>query len=210
MKILLSMGILMFALSFCNLAEKFTGQKDFKPAPDSTESNDTPKQEEIEAEKAKLTPEMSELLDGEELKWEEQGLSWKLPKKGWGKNLQNRTMIQYGSPGAGFLIVTIAPMTGDFPTDISLKANYTRGIEDLKNGKYKEVKYTEIDGLKGVETIETPPEDKGDAQRHQWISFREYGGQKQMLSVMVSTNGNNFEKQADTLQAILYSMGIVK
>ena len=200
----------MFALSFCNLAERFTGQKDFKPAPDSTESNDAPKQDEVEVEKAKLTPEMSELLDGEELKWEEQGLSWKLPKKGFGKISQTRTMLNYGSPGTGFLIVNISPMAGDFPTDKSIEAYYTSAIEQMKNGKYKEVKYTEIDGLKGVEFIETPPEDKGDPQRHQWISYREYGGQTQMLNVMVSTNGNNFEKQADKFQAILYSMGIVK
>ena len=90
MKILVSIGMFLFALSFCNITERFTGTKDFKPADEaqpSANSEDPTKpdgQEDGKVEKAKLTAEQDKLLTGDTLKWEEQGLSWRLPK-GWRK-----------------------------------------------------------------------------------------------------------------------------
>ena len=54
------------------------------------------------------------------------------------------------------------------------------------------------------------PEDKEGARRHQWIAFRNYQGQNQLLNIMVSTKGSNFDKQRDTFAAIMYSMKIPK
>jgi hypothetical protein len=118
--------------------------------------------------------------------------------------------MNYQSPDLAFLLSNISPMSDDFPVDISTKAYYDGQVTRMKNGEVKTVKYTEIDGLKGVEFVESSPEDKGDAQRHQWIAYRKYGGQVQMLNIMLSTKGSNFEKHAAEFQAILYSMGIVK
>ena len=85
-------------------------------------------------------------------------------------------MINYGSPDNAFLIGSISPMADNFPADISTKAFYDGAVTRMKNGEVKNVKYTEIDGIKGVEFVESAPEDKGDAQRHQWIAYRKYGG----------------------------------
>lgn len=208
MKSMLAIGLFMFAMSFCNIAEKLTGTKDFKPSNDNTATAPDSKSDAV-AEKAVLTAEMSELLDGESLKWEEQGISWKLPK-GWKKLSQNRTSMNYSSPDNAFLLSNISAMSDDFPVEISTKAFYDGAVTRMKNGEVKTVKYTEIDGLKGVEFVESSPEDKGDAQRHQWLAYRKYGGQVQMLNIMLSTKGSNFEKHAKEFQAILYSMGIVK
>ena len=80
----------------------------------------------------------------------------------------------------------------------------------MKQGKYETVRYLEIDGVKGVEWVEAPPEDKDGPRRHQWIGYRNYLGQNQMLNVMLSTKGTNFEKHKDNFPAIMYSMKIPK
>lgn len=212
MKILLSIGIFLFALSFCNITERFsTEKKEFKPTDDANASNtDDPTGEtDTEVEKAELTPEMDKMLNGETVKWEEQGLSWRLPK-GWRKIVQNRNMLNYGSSDNAFLIASISAMSDDFPVDASVKAFYDGAVTRMKNGEVREVQYTEIEGVKGIEFIESSPENKSDAHRHQWIAYRKYGDQVQMLNIMLSTKGSNFEKHADEFQAILYSMGIVK
>lgn len=217
MKILVSIGLFMFALSFCNLTERFSGSKELGSTSDNTaapsnSTNAAPDKktsDESEVEKASLTGEQSALLTGDPLKWDEQGLSWKLPK-GWKKLSQERNSLNYGSPDNAFLIVTISPLSEDFPIDISLKANYDAAVTRMKNGEVKSVKYSEIDGVKGVEFVESAPDDKSDAQRHQWQAFRKHAGQVQMLNLMLSTKGSNFEKHADEFQAILYSTEIVK
>jgi hypothetical protein len=211
MKLLLSIGLFMFALSFCNITEKFTGKKDFKPADNTTESNSAEPTGETDTkvEKAELTAEQDKLLDGEAVKWEEQGLSWRLPK-GWRKIVKNRNMLNYGSSDNAFLIASISAMSDDFPVDASMKATYNSAVTRMKNGEVREVQYTEIEGVKGVEFVESSPEDKSDAHRHQWIGYRKYGDQSQMLNIMLTTKGSNFEKHSDEFQAILYSMGIVK
>ena len=64
---------------------------------------------------------------------------------------------------------------------------------------------------KGIQhVIEAMPEIKDGPRRHQWIAFRRYLGQNQQLNVMVSTDGDKFDKQRDAFAAIMYSMRIPK
>ena len=216
MKILLSLGIIFFALSFCNLADKFTGSsKSDAPsevttnsdadADDSKTETDAPTESDDEVEKAKLTSEQEEILkSADEVKWDEQGMLFLMPK-GWNKVSENRTMINYGTPAKGFFIVSISPMSPDFPTETSLKANYDGAVNRMKNGQLKSVQYTEIDGIKGVEFVESSPEE-GDMRRHQWIAFRKYAGGVQMINVISTAKGGSLEENTDTNTAMLYSM----
>jgi hypothetical protein len=118
--------------------------------------------------------------------------------------------FNYGSPGSGFLIASISKMSADFPVDSSLDAYYTSALEKVKQGDYTTARWLEIDGIKGVEFVEAPPEEKDGIRRHQWIAYRNYQGQSQMLNIMLSTSQANFEKQKDTFAAIMYSMKIAK
>ena len=52
---------------------------------------------------------------------------------------------------------------------------------------------------------ETSPEDEEGAQRLQWIGFRDYKGQKQMINIMLATRGKDFARHEDTMYGILYS-----
>ena len=211
MKSFLSLGILMFALTFCGLGEKIKSLSGSGGggAANST-SNGSASTSAGSSEKPELTAAQKSIQDSStEVKWEDQGISWKLPS-GWPKMEVSKQSLNYGSPANGFLIASISVMSNDFPSKISLDATYTSSLEQLKQGNYEEVRWTEIDGVRGVEWIEAMPEDKDGPRRHQWIAFRTYQGQNQQLNIMVSTKGSNFDKQRDTFAAIMYSMKIPK
>lgn len=157
-----------------------------------------------------MTSEQQAIADAAtETKWDDQGISWRLPS-GWKKTDMKKENALFSSSDGAFLIPTISIMPDDFPSEVSLKATYDSALQQLKNGKYESVKYIEIDGVKGVEWLETMPEDKSGPRRHQWIAFRNYLGQNQQLNIMLSTKGSNFDKHRTDFPAILYSMKIGK
>ncbi|MCB1023820.1 MAG: hypothetical protein KDB79_05500 [Acidobacteria bacterium] len=216
MKSLLAFGILFFALSFCGITDKIKERMEQVNTPDSTtktgdnDSPDTSKDSGGDVEKAELSAKQKEILDGgSEAKWDDQGITFTVPD-GWKKMDVKKESFNYGSPKTGFLIGTISVMPANFPADTSLNATHTSALEQLKNGKYENVRWLEIDGVKGVEWVEAAKEDAGDPRRHQWIGFRNYQGQNQQLNIMVSTKSSEFNDKKDDFAAILYSMKIDK
>ena len=208
----ISLGIIIFALTFCGLTDKLkqlSGKSESNTASNSS-SRANSSSSSTTAEKPKISGAQQAIIDGgTETKWDDQGLSWKLPS-GWKKMDVKKESFNYQSPDNAFLLVNISVMPDSFPMDISMKAYYDQAMQQLKNGKYEAVKMVEIDGISGVEFVEAMPEDKSSPRRHQWIAYRTYLGQKQQLNVMTSTKGSNFEKHADDFPAILYSMKAVK
>ncbi len=195
-----------FVFSFCGLTEKLKQMS----AGSNSSSNSTKTSGGGDAEKAKLTPSQQSIADSStETKWDDQGISWKLPS-GWKKMEVKKETFNYQSPDNAFLLVNISLLSDDFPIDASMKAYYDQAMQQLKNGKYESVKKVDIDGIPGVEFTEAPPEDKSGVRRHQWIAYRKYLGQTQQLNVMTSPVGTNFEKHRDDFTAILYSMKSTK
>ncbi|MEO6656521.1 MAG: hypothetical protein ABIO36_10605 [Pyrinomonadaceae bacterium] len=213
MKSLLTLGLISFALTFCGLSEKLKGLSGQSSNTNTTTSNtgtSPAKSGDTGAEKPKISGSQQAIIDGgTETKWDDQGLSWKLPS-GWKKMDIKKESFNYSSPDNAFLLVNISLMPDSFPMDISLRAYYDQALQQLKNGKYESVKMVEIDGITGVEFTEAPPEGQDDPRRHQWIAYRTYLGQKQQLNVMTSTKGSNFAKHSDDFPAILYSMKAAK
>ena len=210
MKSLLAFGVLFFALSLCGITDKIKEQVSETSSNSATKENtdSTKKDSDSDAivEKPELTDKQQEILDsGKEVKWDDQGISFTVPS-GWSKMSIQKQMLNYGSPKTGFLISSVSIMQDDFPTETSLKATHTQALQQLKNGRYENVRWLEIGGVKGVEWVEAPTEDKGDPRRHQWIGFRNYQGQNQQLNIILSTNSSAFDDKKDTFAAILYSM----
>ena len=216
MRSLLAFGVLSFALTFCGLQDKLkslSGSPSTNTNTASSNSNGAAPPNTTgapTAEKAKPSVTQQAVIDGgTETKWDDQGLSWKLPS-GWKKMTATKDSFNYSSPDNAFLLVNISTLGDSFPMEISLKAYYEQAMAQLKNGKYESVKMVEIDGIAGVEFVEAPPAGKDDPRRHQWIAYRKYLGSVQQLNVMTSTKGSNFAKHEDDFPAILYSMKAVK
>jgi hypothetical protein len=101
-------------------------------------------------------------------------------------------------------------MDEKFPTDVSLKAYYDSSQSRAKNGEIDEVRWLEIDGVKGVQFREAAPEKQDNVRRLQWIAYRDLAGQKQMINLMLATDGKDFPRHQNALYAILYSTKIVR
>src|SRR6185295_10935286 len=106
---------------------------------------------------------------------------------------------------AASLIVSISPMDDSFPTDTSIQAYYDGTKTRAKNGEVDELKWVEIDGLKGVQFREANPEHPDDSRRLQWLAYRKYLGQVQMINLMLATEGKDFDRHKNEMYGILYS-----
>jgi hypothetical protein len=160
-------------------------------------------------EKPNPTSAQQSALDGgQTVKWDQQGMTWTLPAN-WRKTDVSTTSFGYGTPPT-FIGVSISPMADDFPSETSLNAYYQQAQTRMKNGEVDEVKWLELDGVKGVQFRESNPEKPDGIRRLQWMTYRKYAGQNQFINIILSSNGATFPKVQDTLYAILYSTKIVQ
>jgi hypothetical protein len=200
--------VLGFALSLCNLTNRFKTNTNSgssgKTATRSTSGGDV--------EQANPTAAQTQALaGGKTATWDQQGMSWTVPAS-WKETSVESKQLLWRSPGgfdAASLIVSISPMDESFPTDISINAFYDQAKSRMKNGEVDEVKWLEIDGLKGVQFREANPEKPDGIRRLQWLAYRKYAGQVQMVNLMLASDGTGFPKHQDEMYGVMYSTKIV-
>ena len=150
----------------------------------------------------------SAVAGGQSAEWEQQEITWTVPQR-WSKQTASSTSFLWRSPGsmdAASLIGTISPMNADFPAEISLNAFHQQALQRKASGEVSEVRWLKIDGVKGVMFREAAPEEPDGPQRLQWIAYRDYKGQQQMVNIMLASRGKDFARHEDALFGILYSM----
>ncbi|HEY0544961.1 MAG TPA: hypothetical protein VGC91_06150 [Pyrinomonadaceae bacterium] len=205
--------VLSLAVSLCNLTQKLTGNKNDNANSNSNQASSNTKDGLPAADKPEPTAAQTAALEGgQAVSWNQQGITWMMPAKWSEVSKSTNTSFNWKSPGsadAAFVIGSISNMSGDFPTDVSIKAFYDQAADRKKNGEVAEVRWLEIDGLRGVEFLETPPESRDGIRRLQWMTYRKYAGQTQLVNLILSTEGQYFDKHKDELHAILYSTKLV-
>jgi len=149
---------------------------------------------------------------GQEAAWAQQEISWTVPVKWKQHSADSRTLLwrSPGSSDAASLIGSISPMAADFPMEISLNAFYQQAQTRKQNGEVDEVRWLKLDGVKGVMFRESAPEDADNSQRLQWMSYRTYKGQPQLVNIMLAARGKDFARHEDALFGVLYSMKMTK
>lgn len=196
--------LLGFALSLCNLMKSKNANAPSGSGASSSQS--------ITAEKAVPTAaQTAALAGGQTIKWDQQGMSWTVPPK-WTKITDERDSFAVHSPGgfdAANLVVSVSTMMENFPSDASLKATYDGQKARLKNGELDEVRWLEIDGVKGVQFRESNPEKPDGFRRTQWITFRKYAGQVQQINIIISTDGKDYPRHQDAIYGVLFSTKLV-
>ena len=191
------------ALSLCNLSERLHKGG-------SGSSGGSVSDNESKPERAQPTAAQSAAVaGGQEAKWDRQGMSFTVPA-GWTEAQKESLNLSWRSPGAGAasLIVSISPLSDEFPVDSANKASFEGAKTRAKNGEVDELKWVEIDGLKGVQFREANPERPDGHRRLQWMAYRKYTGQVQLVSVMLASEGKDFERHKDAMYGILYSLKI--
>jgi len=206
MKHLPAIVLMVLAVAACNLSDKF------RKTSSSNSSSSSSGSEKIggdTVEKPNPTAaQTAAIANGREVKWDQQGISWTLPPN-WKEQTVTNDTFNYGSGDGAFLIVSISPMSADFPTEISLRAFHEGAKVREKNGQVDELKWLELDGARGVEFRESKPQMADDIRRLQWMTYRKYAGQTQLVNFILSTSGGRFDKHQDELYGILYSTKIV-
>jgi hypothetical protein len=202
--------VLGIALSLCNLTSKLN--RSSNTSSPNTGSSTSANSGGAAIEHAQPTEaQIAALAGGTEAKWDEQGMSWTVPPK-WQEATRESKMFVWRSPGswdAASLIVNISTMDESFPTEVSLNAFYDGAKTRAKNGEVDELKWLEIDGLKGVQFRESNPEKPDDNRRLQWLAYRKFAGQVQMVNLMLATRGKDFDRHKDAMYAIMYSTKLV-
>lgn len=205
MKQLTVIAVMVLVVAACNLSDKFKKSESSSSNSNSSSStSNTGASNDEPTEKPNPTAaQTAALANGQEVKWDEQGISWTLPA-GWKKQSVSTNTFQYGANGA-FLIVSISAMSPDFPTEISLNGFHEGAKVRKKNGEVDELKWLELDGVRGVEFRESKPQMGDDIRRLQWMTYRKYANQTQLVNFILSTSGGKFDERQDELYAILYS-----
>jgi hypothetical protein len=205
MKNILLVLLIGFALSLCNLSDRL------KKAHSSSGSSGSKSASEKTVEHGQPTAEQTAALaGGQQIKWEKQGISWTVPPK-WTEETKESKTFMWRSPGgsdAASLIVSISPMDESFPVDTSIQSWYDQQQTRAKNGEVDELKWVEIDGLKGVQFREANPEKPDNSRRLQWLAYRKYLGQVQLINLMLATEGKAFDQHKNEMYGILYSTKI--
>ena len=204
MKQILVLLLLGFALSLCNLSERFK-KSSSTSSPSSSSSSS-----ERSAEHGQPTSEQAAALaGGQQVKWEKQGMTFTVPPKWTELENESKSFLWHsGGSGAASLNVSISPMDENFPTDVSIQAFYDGAKTRAKNGEVDELKWVEIDGLTGVQFREANPEKPDGIRRLQWLAYRKYLGQVQMINLMLASEGKDFDRHKDAMYGILYSTKI--
>jgi len=199
--------VLVLALMAFNLSSKLRSNSNSSTSPSSSSGNPSKVGDEP-VEKPNPTAAQSEIIaNGQDVKLDEQGISWKMPAN-WKKQDVSKNSFTWGGDGA-FMTVSISPMADDFPTDMSLNAFQQGAKVRKKNGEVDEVKWLELDGIRGVEFRESKTEKADDIRRLQWMTYRKFANQTQLVNFILSTSGGKFENRSDELYAIMYSTKIV-
>ncbi len=197
---------LSLSLSLCNLVERFTGKK----TDNSTSSNSSTSSSKTEepAEKPNPTAAQTAALEGgQTVKWDEQGITVTMPSN-FRKVSVDKNMFTWGTPPT-FISINISAMDENFPTDVSIKAFYDGQKTRQKNGEVDELKWLELDGVRGIQFRESNPDKPDDLRRLQWMGYRKYAGQVQLVNMILSSNGKTFPKVQDALYGTLYSTKII-
>lgn len=194
------------ALSLCNLSERLHKSSSGSGSNSSGGVSDNAAQPERAQPTAAQTAALS---GGPEARWDRQGMSFTVPP-GWTETQVDSKNLTWRSPGEGAasLIVSISPMADEFPVDASIQAFFDGAKTRAQHGEVDELKWVEIDGLKGVQFREANPEQSDGHRRLQWLAYRKYTGQVQMVNVMLASEGKDFERHKDAMYGILYSLKI--
>jgi hypothetical protein len=201
---------LVLVVAACNLTTKFkkTDSTNSNSSSTKSSSGNPTKIGNDPVEKAEPTAaQTATLANGQDVKWDQQGITWTVPAN-WKKQEVRNESLSYGGDGA-FLIVNISTMGADFPTDVSIKAMHEGAKTEQKNGKYDEVKWLELGGVRGLEFRQSKQEMAGDIRRLEWQGYRTYAGQSQLITMILSTDDSAFLKHEDELYAIMYSTKLV-
>jgi hypothetical protein len=150
------------------------------------------------------SPTVNTLIGGQQVTWTEQGMSWTVPA-GWTKKPTAPDEVKYGGNEDVSLVASVSAMGSDFPAEITLQGFYQGAKVREQNGQVEEVKWLELDGVRGVQFRDSKTQAGDGLRSMQWFTVRKFGGNTQRVNLILTSSNVNFEKHQDDFYAILLS-----
>jgi hypothetical protein len=148
------------------------------------------------------------LAGGREVTWLQQGMSWTLPAD-FVEAQVNETSAWYQDAAGTVAVVAHAnPIEYAFEAEPYLESFYSQHRSRRKSGAIDDLRYLEIDGVKGVVVRECATQNPQTPRKLQWTAFRDFGGKKQSIAITITAPGGEFATREDVIYAILYSARI--
>jgi len=208
MKNLPVLVLLFLVVAACNLTSKLKSNGNNNSSSSSSSGNPSKIGDDPVEKPNPTAAQQAAIANGQEAKWDQQGITWTVPAN-WKKSDVRNESFTYNGNGA-FMTAAISPLPQmENLVDTSLKAMFESAKTQQKIGKYDEVRWLEIDGVRGVGFRESKQEMADDIRRLEWQAYRKYAGSTQMITLILSTSSANFPKHEDELYGILYSTKIV-
>lgn len=218
MKLLAAIAMLSFALSLCGLTEKFTSKNNSNnsnssnsSSSNSNKSSSTSPSDSDVAEPEMTAAQKTAIDGGKDAAFEGKGIRFTVPAS-WTNQSTTADNFLWKSPGsfdAGFVTTVISPASG-VPPETSLKAMYDQNATRKQSGELMSYRWLSLDGVKGIEEIESEKSNKEDPRRLIWRGYRKYNGLNQLITIILNSQSQHFAKHDDALHAILYSTKIEK
>jgi len=208
MKNLPVLVLLFLVVAACNLTSKLKSNSNNNSSSSSSSGNPSKIGDDPVEKPNPTAAQQAAIANGQEAKWDQQGITWTVPAN-WKKSDVRNESFNYSGNGA-FMTAAISPLPQmENLVDTSLKAMFESAKTQQKIGKYDEVRWLEIDGVRGVGFRESKQEMGDDIRRLEWQAYRKYAGSTQLITLILSTSSANFPKHEDELYGILYSTKIV-
>jgi biopolymer transport protein ExbD len=146
------------------------------------------------------------------IKWEEQGMKFTLPA-GWHKKAllgQGPEMFRFEGPGGATLSIWVRDNQEGVDVEEGLRKDYEFRLKRQQSGELDEVRYLELDGVKGL--LSRYSERKADEREInlQWQAFRRYKGKLQFVSIGLWGSVNGPTERQRELSGILYSTKLIQ
>jgi hypothetical protein len=199
---------MVFVVAACNLSEKLKKSSSSNSNSSSSSSNPSKIGNDPVEQPNPTAAQTAAIANGQTVKWDQQGITWTLPAN-WKKLSVSNEGLSYAGDGA-FLTVAVSVMPQmEKLTDVSIKAMYEGAKTNQKIGKNDEVRWLQLDSVRGVGFRESKQEMAGDIRRLEWQAYRTYAGNTQLITMILSTSDSAFPKHEDELYGIMYSTKIV-
>src|SRR5438128_11417409 len=125
--------MLVFVVAACNLTSKLKSNSNNNSSSSSSSGNPSKIGDDPVERPNPTAAQTAAIANGQEVKWDQQGITWTLPTNWKKQDVRNET-LSYAGSGA-FLIANISTMDSSFPTDVSIKAMSEGAKTEKKNGK---------------------------------------------------------------------------
>jgi len=121
MKHVPSIIALVLIVAACNLSNRFKTSNNSNSSTSPSSSSDKSVTGGEPVEKPNPTAaQTAAIANGQEVKWDQQGITWTVPANWKKQDVRNETLSYAG--GGAFLSANISTMDSSFPTDVSIKA----------------------------------------------------------------------------------------